>query len=1132
MEGVNTLKEKVRRLVEQTVPCRFGSRRFLISALGTAFLLVSIYVFFDAFQKTRETHLLRLGDLAADVESSISGYVWERTGDAIVAIADPEIRDMVIQSNKGGGVSDDKRIAVAHHLQRFRETYGYVEIYVVNRGRNVVAVAGDGAEIVLPGHELDAVLSQGGVRISTTAESASRSGPFHFDLIAAVRDESGSQTVGAIIFQIRTSALRPMLTPPDFKLADAQLVLAMPFHDQYILQAASGAGKLVSSFTSDESLKETYKKLSNNEVSELVVRGLDERGVNSLSYIRKIPKTNWFVLAKVDETKLLIQVWKAAAFEMGLVLLLGLVTIGTFSLWSYRQRYFKITSAAERLLATQKLAHLGTWEWHIESSEMNWSGAASEVFGPGRGEPLPRSLAEFLDHVHTDDLSLVKSYFESLGAGKTPMKINFRLFKGNRSIAVVELQGIPESGGGLRNDRVLGIIQDVTVIRRAEESLRLSEAELNRTFIEMPEAFIRINFQDAAIVKVNRATLAMLGYEAEGELLGQSLADKICAMPSQYFEVREKLLTTNKVASVIVNCLKKHEKAGDSILMDFSMRLVRAPNGVPISIECFGRDVTEREKARRELENHEHGEKKAMREKIGVMTSQLKRLSGVKYQLDQELSREIRAPVTVVDELSQAMRLSWRREKIPEDLAKISKAAGVLEFLADELELGRGLYSVSGSAEVDVHTRVFKLADVFSYLDLVLAEKAGVKKNHLCFEIAPNTPEELVGDPVRLAQALKYVGASAIESVECGEIFFEARARESKAESVMLAIQIRCRGREILGHRPVYKLDRIFTAAEIDREPGFIGDEALSVEPSRSLDRCKTIIDQLGGVVDFSGRSDKGGILYKIELEMSLPERPGFGTRDRERWREKNILVVDNGQISRLVAYACLESAGYNALITDSVHAAVDLLKLTDRRFDLVVIDLLTPDFAGLESTRDLRGVNGYKDLLIIGMTAEEDEMNSAALLSIGLNDLVAKPVVAQRLVPLIDQRLNALVGTAAFNWKDSPQFNANRALSRLRGNQGLLVHLLRRFMGSQSSNLEFLKDAIDRRDWGDVERRSHALYGSSESISAENIHALARELEGAAGTGDCERCRDLISRIEQAYVEFERAVAEVGVNQ
>jgi two-component system phosphate regulon response regulator PhoB len=110
-----------------------------------------------------------------------------------------------------------------------------------------------------------------------------------------------------------------------------------------------------------------------------------------------------------------------------------------------------------------------------------------------------------------------------------------------------------------------------------------------------------------------------------------------------------------------------------------------------------------------------------------------------------------------------------------------------------------------------------------------------------------------------------------------------------------------------------------------------------------------------------------------------------------------SILVVeDEPAIQELVSFTCTNN-GYAVRRAESARAAQDAIR--HELPDLVILDWMLPDRAGIELLRDLRTDERTKALPIILLTAKTAEGDKVAGLDAGADDYVVKPFSPRELV-------------------------------------------------------------------------------------------------------------------------------------
>lgn len=156
-----------------------------------------------------------------------------------------------------------------------------------------------------------------------------------------------------------------------------------------------------------------------------------------------------------------------------------------------------------QLMEAQRLAHLGSWEWDIQSDTAIWSEELFRIFGIDPNRPpvryhdrakfyTPESWAR-LDAAVQTALKTGASYQESLELKRSD---------GMRRWVLAHGEAKRDPAGNIVGLR--GTLQDVTEARQAEERLRQSAAEL-RQIIDLVPHFIFIKDWDGNILTANQA---------------------------------------------------------------------------------------------------------------------------------------------------------------------------------------------------------------------------------------------------------------------------------------------------------------------------------------------------------------------------------------------------------------------------------------------------------------------------------------------------------------------------------------------------------------------------------------------------------------------------------------------------
>ena len=147
----------------------------------------------------------------------------------------------------------------------------------------------------------------------------------------------------------------------------------------------------------------------------------------------------------------------------------------------------KLEESKARLEEAQRVAHLGHWEWDLETNEIVWSDESYRIFGL-KPQERPMDLATVRGIVHPDDReSLYSGVDVDLLAGVHPVA-EFRIVLSSGEVRTLHaitskrwsvMSGDSEKEASERPYKLFGTVQDVTELKRAEQALQRSQFYLS-----------------------------------------------------------------------------------------------------------------------------------------------------------------------------------------------------------------------------------------------------------------------------------------------------------------------------------------------------------------------------------------------------------------------------------------------------------------------------------------------------------------------------------------------------------------------------------------------------------------------------------------------------------------------------
>jgi PAS domain S-box-containing protein len=132
----------------------------------------------------------------------------------------------------------------------------------------------------------------------------------------------------------------------------------------------------------------------------------------------------------------------------------------------------EIRASEAALKQAQRVAHVGSWTWHIQSNRLTWSDEMYRIFGITAAS-FSGDLSEVVSHaIHPDDRAAVESANSTVISNRKPVPLEYRVVWADGTVRVVWAEAgdmLLDSAG---NPSVLtGIVQDITERKRIEANL-------------------------------------------------------------------------------------------------------------------------------------------------------------------------------------------------------------------------------------------------------------------------------------------------------------------------------------------------------------------------------------------------------------------------------------------------------------------------------------------------------------------------------------------------------------------------------------------------------------------------------------------------------------------------------------
>ena len=631
-----------------------------------------------------------------------------------------------------------------------------------------------------------------------------------------------------------------------------------------------------------------------------------------------------------------------------------------------------LRQSEERLALAIAASGQGLWDWDIASDETYMSPEYWRMVGYTEGE-VRADMAFFQSLVHPDDADHVATTMQAhLQGDSAQSEIEYRMrTRSGDYIWVYGIGRVTARDATGAPTRMVGVVQDISGRKRAEQALRESEGRYRALFDNAPIG-LGVADTEGNILAFNQAMITSGGRTPEDVAQIRHVVD-LYADPSDRARVLEIFRARGSVDREEVD-FKRKDGSRYANLLTLRPVVIGGQQGVLAMME----DISER----RHLEAQMRAAQKM--DALGRLAG------GIAHDFNNLLMVIISYAGFVRDALPHE---DPRRDDIAELLRAADNAASLTQQLL--------VFSRRSKIEpilVDLNALVLNLDKMLrrligEHLELVILPGAGV----MTVRVSPGQLEQVIVNlAVNARDAMSTGGTLTIALSGVVRQEGDRAAPPGLPPGAYVRLRVRDTGCGMDRETQERIFEPFFTTKEAGKGTGL------------GLATCYGIVKQFDGQVLVDSNPGQGTTfdVYLPRIEGDHAPRPTDSVPATHLPGSETVLVVEDKRAVRQLIVRALRRWGYQVLQAENGEAALAVVRAHVGSIDLLLSDVVMPKMSGTELAARFREARpGARVLLMSGYT--DEEANRHGVLESG-HSFLQKPFVPNILVQRVREILDA----------------------------------------------------------------------------------------------------------------------------
>ncbi|MBB1073494.1 response regulator [Rhodoferax sp. 4810] len=501
------------------------------------------------------------------------------------------------------------------------------------------------------------------------------------------------------------------------------------------------------------------------------------------------------------------------------------------------------------------------------------------------------------------------------------------------------------------------------------------------------------------------------------------------------------------------------------------------------------------------------------------------------------MSHEIRTPMNAIVGMTYLLQNTELSQRQQGYLNNINVAAtALLNIINDVLD-----FSKIEARKLELENVPFTLNQLLADLIAIIGLKAEEKGLTLTCQVAPDVPQLLCGDSLRLGQILINLVSNAVKFTHTGSITINVTIEQQNTQQISLCFAVTDSGIGIDSHQ-MARLFQAFSQGDNSTTRRF-GGTGLGLVISKQL------VEMMGGDIWVESHLGQGSTFYftvtlnrvidkeintqsittnpPIQLGHFIQSVHAISQSISQTTQQqpctilplvgRQVLLIEDNALNRELMCELLNDLGIS--VTNAIQGREGLRLALTKPFDLILMDIQMPELDGLEVTRRIRrcerrraryGVTNAVPIRIpiIAMTAHAMQKDRDRSYAAGMDDHLTKPINPQQLIQVLQHWLSSnpddldipINCDGTINDEKLPvvlpPFDLKIGLAHCNGKPALLRRLIAHFAIQFAATPAQLKESLIAMRYEDALQLAHSLKGSAATLGLEMVSSLAAQLE------------------------------------